>query len=80
MLITFFIPLQQIQSCTFYDHFNAISSTEPVSSFRLKRLFNLNNDECRSLYELPFKVTLDGRLRWLQYRIIHGILVTKYDK
>ena len=70
------IPLQKIQSRTFFDHFNAISATEPVSSFRLKRLFNLNNDECRSVYELPFKVTLDSRLRWLQHRITHGILVT----
>ena len=35
------IPLQKIQSRTFYGHFNAISSSEPVSSFRLKRLFNL---------------------------------------
>ena len=71
-----FIPLQKIQSRIFYDHFNAISTTEPVSSFRLKRLFNLNDDECHSVYELPFKVTLDSRLRWLQYRINHGILVT----
>ena len=39
-------------------------------------LFNLNDDECRSVYELPFKVALDSRLRWLQYRITHGFLVT----
>ena len=71
-----FIPLQKIQSRIFYDHFNAISSIEPVTSFRLKRMFNLNNNDCCSVYELPFKVTLDSKLRWLQYRIIHGILVT----
>jgi len=71
-----FITLDKVKSRDFYRYFNSKCSTEPVSSARLKRVFSLDNNECCSVYEIPFICTLDSRLRWLQYRITHGILVT----
>ena len=71
-----FIPLSDIKSHHFYHHFNAKEYIKPICSLKLKNFFKLTDQECSKLYELPFKVTLDTKLRWLQYRILHGILVT----
>ena len=71
-----YIPLSKIKSRDFYQHFNSSNYTDPTCNVNLRQKFNLSNEECKKVFELPFKVTLDSKLRWLQYRIIHGILVT----
>ena len=69
-----FIPLDKIKSRDFYNHYNSNDYT--VCSFKLKNTFHLDDIDCNNVYELAFKVTLDSKLRWLQHRILHGILVT----
>ena len=60
----------------FYKHFNSKDFIEPCCNEKLKQKFDLSAEECREIHITPFKVTLDSKLRWLQYRINHGILVT----
>ncbi len=36
----------------------------------------MSDVECSNLFLLPFKVTLDTKLRWFQYRVVHNILPT----
>ena len=38
--------------------------------------YNMNESSCKQLFTLPWRVTIDNRLRWLQYRITHSILTT----
>ena len=71
-----FVTFDKVKSHDFYQHFLLKSAVEPSSSYRLKRVYHASDIECMCVYELPFKVTLDCKLRWLQYRITHGILVT----
>ena len=59
-----------------YNHHLKKIAVVPVSQFNLSRKFNLNEDECKNIYIMPFKTTLDFKLRWLQYRITHNILPT----
>ena len=51
-------------------------STESISQHRFKRIFDLSDEKCADLFLLPFKVTLDTKLRWFQYRVTHNILPT----
>ena len=79
------IPLDKIKSCDFYNHYNSNDYIAPVCYFKLNFfsssrpdifVSDLDDIDCKNVYELAFKVTLDSKLRWLQYRILHGILVT----
>ncbi len=58
-----------------YNHFN-VNKYEPLSTYHLKHVYSLNDDQCKRVYTLPFKVTLDAELRWMQFRIVHNIFPT----
>jgi hypothetical protein len=38
--------------------------------------YNITNESCQELFMLPWRTTIDIRLRWLQFRINHFILPT----
>ena len=48
---------------------------EPVSQHYFKTIFGMTDDQCSDIFSLPFKVTLDTKLRWFQlWRVINNIL------
>ena len=65
------IALQQtpskIRGCS-----TALFPYNPTSLQYLKRVFGMTNDQCSKIFILPFNVTLDTKLRWFQYRVIHN--------
>lgn len=71
-----FITLTNLKSKDLYLHYLGESKVVPVSQGFLSRIYNLSDEECKTIYSMPFKVTLDSKLRWLQYRITHKILPT----
>ena len=69
-------PLIKLRSRDVYSRFIDDIKKEPVSQSSLKRLYNLSDSDCSDIFILPFKTTLNSKLRWFQYRIIHNILPT----
>jgi hypothetical protein len=76
MLTKGYVFLSKLKSKDVYSYYIDNIKTEPVSQYSLKRIFNLTEADCNVLYLMPYKVTLDAKLRWLQYRITHNILPT----
>ena len=76
VLIKGFTPLNKIVSRNVYQWYVEKESTESISQHRFKRIFDLSDEKCADLFLLPFKVTLDTKLRWFQYRVTHNILPT----
>ncbi len=75
-LLNGFTPLDKIISKNVYLWYIEHGSIEPVSQHYFKRVFNMSDVECSNLFLLPFKATLDTKLRWFQYRVVHNILPT----
>lgn len=62
-----------------YDSFIYSDSLLPSSVKKWQQIINFPDDfEWQKVLNLPFKITLDTSLRWLQYRINHRILGTNY--
>lgn len=70
-----FKELDVSKSHDFYNHFNTPAG-EAISTFHLKNTHHFDDKQCEKAYALPFKVTLDSKLRWMQTCIIHKILPT----
>ena len=41
-------------------------------------VFDINSNEWKHIYILPFKATACTKLHWFQFRINHNILATNY--
>ena len=41
-------------------------------------VFDINSNEWKQIYILPFKATACTKLHWFQFRINHNILATNY--
>ena len=71
-----FVSISNITSKHLYSEYMNKMNIEPLSQNYLKRVFGMTNDQCSNIFILPFNVTLDTKLRWFQYRVIHNILPT----
>ena len=70
------VPIEKITSKIVYKCIVQKNKVTPVCRYTLVNKYNINESICKHLFILPWKVTIDNRLRWLQYRITHGILTT----
>ena len=59
-----------------YSQFINNIKQNPVCQSSLKRRYNISDEQCCRIFILPFKSTLDSKLRWFQFRIINNILPT----
>jgi hypothetical protein len=71
-----FIPMDKVKSNSIYVWFRDKEKVESISQHYFKRVYELSDDECYDLFVMPFKVTLDTKLRWFQYRVMHNIVPT----
>ena len=70
------IPIEKVTSKIVYKCVVQKNKVTPVCRYTLMNKYNMDESSCKQLFILPWKVTIDNRLRWLQYRITHGILTT----
>lgn len=70
-----YVPLEKVSSRNLY-HTIAHNLCTPTSEYTLNTLYGINGKECKQVFMIPFRSTICSKSRWLQYRIIHGILTT----
>ena len=70
------IPIEKVTSKIVCKCVIQKNKVTPVCRYTLMNKYNMDESSCKQLFILPWKVTIDNRLRWLQYRITHGILTT----
>lgn len=60
------------------DIYSCITENTPINTgqIRWNRIFNIQKDDWKYIYEMPFYVTKCSKLQWFQYRINHKILAT----
>jgi exonuclease III len=75
-LLNGFVQISNFRLRDLYMWYVNKSKTVPVSHYTLKKRYNVSDNDCKNIFIMPYKVTLDSRLRWLQYRITHDILPT----
>ena len=72
--------LQYTKGCKpFYDIFNSKDLTKSNAMKKWENNLNCNNiqlQDWKIIMQIPFKCTLDTKLRWFQYRINNRILAT----
>ena len=71
-----FVPLDKVKSVSFYKHLTKAKNTIPKCLDTLKNIYNIDMQSYKDLFMLPWKTTIDSRLRWMQFRINHFILPT----
>jgi hypothetical protein len=49
-----------------------------LSQRKWNTVFDINSNEWKQIYILPFKATACTKLHWFQFRINHNILATNY--
>ena len=54
------------------------NSSVPTAQRKWNTVFDINSNEWKQIYILPFKVTACTKLHWFQFRINHNILATNY--
>ena len=67
------VPVERLNSKTVYSKFIDDIKKDPVCQSSLKRHYNISDDQCCQIFILPFKTTLDSKLRWFQFRVINNI-------
>ena len=75
-LLQGFIPIFKIKSRDVYLMYTKTRDTIPVSQYYLKNKYDILDNECKDIFIMPYKTTLDSKLRWFQYKITHNILPT----
>ena len=65
------IPIEKITSKIAYKCVVQKNKVTPVCWYTLMNKYNMDESKCKHLFILPRKVTIDNRLRWLQFRITH---------
>ena len=71
-----FVPLSKVKSVSFYKHLTKVKNTMPKCLNTLKNSYDIEMRSYKDLFMLPWKTTIDSRLRWMQFRINHFILPT----
>ena len=54
------------------------NSSVPTAQRKWNTVFDINSNEWKQIYILPFKATACTKLHWFQFRINHNILATNY--
>ena len=54
------------------------NSSVPTAQRKWNTVFDINSNEWKQMYILPFKATACTKLHWFQFRINHNILATNY--
>ena len=54
------------------------NSSFPTAQRKWNTVFDINSNEWKQIYILPFKATACTKLHWFQFRINHNILATNY--
>ena len=65
--------LASLNSKKVYDIFIKNHTEPPVSESKLNQMFHLQSHNWQDTYLLPFKTTIDIKLRVLQFKITHNI-------
>ena len=52
------------------------NDTQPSCKVKWNNLFELEENEWKTIYKIPFKMTKNSKLQWFQYRLINNILAT----
>ena len=52
--------------------------TLPTSALKWNTLFNINNEDWKHIYNIPYRIIKSTRLQWFQTRINHRILGTNW--
>ena len=71
-----FYLLKTVNSSTIYQQFIMKNNITPKCIDVLKNVYGLDIPSYKEFFMLPWRVTIDSRLRWLQFRINHFILPT----
>ena len=71
-----FYKLDTTKSKKIYQQLIKKDTVAPKCTDRLKNVYGLDIPICKDLFIMPWRVTIDSRLRWLQFRINHFILPT----
>ena len=71
-----FVPIDKVKSVLFYKHLSKVKNTTPKCLNTLKNSYDIDMQSYKDFFMLPWKTTIDSRLRWLQFRINHFILPT----
>ena len=71
-----FVPLDKVKSVSFYKHLTKVKNTIPKCLNILKNFYDIDMQSYKDLFMLPWKTTIDSRLRWMQFIINHFILPT----
>ena len=54
------------------------NSSVPTAQRKWNTVLDINSNEWKKIYILPFKVTACTKLHWFQFRINHNILATNH--
>lgn len=60
----------------FYDMLNNKKALQSKGKERWEEQFDFSDEFWKDIYKLPFKITKNSKLQWLQFRISHNILTT----
>jgi hypothetical protein len=77
-LLNGFIPLEEISSRSMYQYINSHNRCTALSEYTLSHTYNISAQDCKHVYMIPFFSTICCKSRWLQYRIVHGILTNSW--
>ncbi|XP_044170625.1 uncharacterized protein LOC122954675 [Acropora millepora] len=72
------LDVKEIQSKLLYATFSCKTSSNPTSMKKYNEMFNTETFELdwERIFSLPFKITLNTKLREFQYKILHRICYT----
>ena len=72
------VDVEKLQSRSLYERLISKISTKPTATKKYNEDFNTEafHLDWKRIYSLPFKVTLDTKLREFQYKILHRICYT----
>ena len=72
------VDVEKIQSKQLYETFSSKISSNPTSMKKYNEMFNTKTFELdwERIFSLPFKITLNTKLREFQYKVLHRICYT----
>ena len=68
--------LERKNSKTIYRKLNNKDIQRPTSERKLEEQYNVDNENWKNIYKLPFLVTIDSKSRAFQFKINHNIYYT----
>ena len=70
------VPISDVTSKQIYDSFLRKKQTPPTAQQKLTDKYSETSINWEKVYSLPFRTTLDSKLREFQYKILHNIVFT----